>query len=116
MVLESGFRPAQSDRELSKMYYFRNETDLQSGLKFFSISFDTNIKIVETFSIIDIESSSFQGGQGPFFTVHQASLRLSETVFHIQSHRTRPENLIDIQHYFTLKDVLINLTSNDRDL
>ena len=44
------------------------------------------------------------------------SLRVSKTVFHIQSHRTRPENLIDIQDYFTLKDVLISLTSTDRDL
>ena len=105
-----------SDTELSKMYFIRNETDIQTEIKFVFISFNTNIKIVETFSIIDIESSSFQVGQGPFFTVCQASLTLSETVFHIQSHRTRPENLIDIQHYFTLKDVLINLTSNDRDL
>ena len=71
---------------------------------------------MQTFSIVDIESSSFQGGQGHFFTVRQASLRLSETVFHIQSHRTRPENLIDMQHYFTLNDVLISLTSTDRDL
>ena len=103
-----------SDRELSKMYFFMNETDLLYNVFFKFLN--KNIKRVGTFSIVDIESTSFQGGQGPFFTIRQASLRLFETVFHIQSHRTRPKNLIEIQYYFTLKDVLINFTSTDRDL
>ena len=80
-----------SDRELSKMYFLKNETDLQLDRNTIHISIRENIKIVETFSIVDIESTSFQGGQGPFFTVHQASLSLSKTVFNIQSHRTRPK-------------------------
>ena len=77
-------------------------------------------------SHVDIESSSFQGGQGPFFTVRRARLRLSKTVFHIQSHRTRPEHLIDFDlsvqstlffdHAVRLRDVLINITSIDRDV
>ena len=54
----------RSDRELSEV--------------FSKYSYDSHV---------DIESSSFQGGQGPFFTLHQAKLRLSETVFHIQGHR-----------------------------
>ena len=86
-----------SDRELSEIFFNRS--------------------IVYYFhSIVDIESTSFQGGHSPFFTVRQAELTLSKTVFHIQTHRTRPENLIDIQDYFTLKDVLINFTSTNRDL
>ena len=67
-------------------------------------------------SLVVIESSNFQGGQGPFFTIHQAELTLSKTVFHIQTHRTHPEHLIDFQDYLLLKDVLINITSIDRDV
>ena len=77
-------------------------------------------------SIVDIESTSFQGGLGPFFTVHQAELRLSKTVFHIHTYRTRSkEDLIDFQgdheHYLDLneldlKDVLINIPSTNRDV
>ena len=75
-------------------------------------------------SLVVIKSSSFQGGYDPFFTLDRAYLRLSKTVFHIQSHRTRPEHLIDFdlssQSFYTsvytahLTDVLINLTSVDR--
>ena len=70
-------------------------------------------------SLVDIESSTFKGGHGPFFIVDWAQLRLSKTVFHIQSHRTHPENLIDFQGVkhtgcLDLKDVLINMTSIDR--
>ena len=43
------------------------------------------------FGLVEIENSIFQGGWGPFLSVNQAYLRLSKTVFHIQS-RTRPEN------------------------
>ena len=68
-------------------------------------------------SRVAIESSSFQGGQGPFFTVHQASLRFSKTVFHIQSHRTHPENLIDFKgRHLVLNDVFLKLTSTDSHL
>ena len=77
-----------------------------------------------TYSHVDIESSSFLGGHGPFFTVHQARLRLSNTVFHIQTHRARPEHLIDFdissRIYFSsgydalLKNVSINITSINR--
>ena len=87
-----------SDRELSKIFFNRYQ---------FS-------------SYVNIESLSFQGGHGPFFTVHWAQLRLSKTVFHIQTHRTRPEHLIDYQGKFfndlDLKDVLINIKLIDRDL
>ena len=73
-------------------------------------------------SIVDIESSSFQGGQGPFFTVHQTHVWLNKTVFHIQTHRTRPEHLIDFdlssQSYIMagilLEDDLMNITSINR--
>ena len=69
------------------------------------------------YSLVDIESSSFQGGQGPFFTVRKARLTMSKTVFHIQSHRTRPENLMNYEKgKITLEDVLVNLTSIDRDV
>ena len=72
-------------------------------------------------SYVDIESSSFQGGHSPFFIVHRASLRFNKTVFHIQSHRIHHEYLIDFQGKFQsnqldLKDVLINLTTTDKDL
>ena len=73
-------------------------------------------------SHVDIESSSFQGGQGPFFTVRMAGLKFSKTVFHIQSHRTRPDHLIDFdlsdqsRHAVRLRDVLINITSINRDV
>ena len=88
----------------------------------------TNIFFNRThqFSPVDIVSSSFQGGHGPFFTICQANLGFNKTVFHIQSHRTRPENLIDIDlsskysfmslHTVSLIDVLINITSIDRDV
>ena len=88
--------------------------DLLSDRELFKIFF--NQFDAHFISRVAIESSSFQGGQGPFFTVHQAQLVLSKTVFHIQSHRTRPENLIDFQGVFRSKDVLINLTSTDKDL
>ena len=65
-----------SDRELSKIFFNR-------------------ISVTSFYSIVDIESTSFQGGYGPFFIVHRAKLRFSKTVFHIQSHRTRHEYLID---------------------
>ena len=67
-------------------------------------------------SFVDIESTSFQVGHGPFFIVHQAHLRFNKIVFHIQSHRTRHEYLIDFQGIFQSKDVLINLISTDKDL
>ena len=60
----------RSDGELSKMYFFRNESGLQVDDNAFFILLNTNIKIVKTFSIVDIQGSNFQGGQGPFFTVH----------------------------------------------
>ena len=56
----------------------------------------------------------------------RADLRLSKTVFHIQTHRTHHEYLIDfdlnIRSYFMfgydalLKNVLINITSINRDV
>ena len=89
-----------SDRKSSKIFF--SQTD-----KYFFIS------------CVAIESTSFQGGLGPFFTVRQALLSLSKTVFHIQTQRTRLENLIDFQRNYrqlVLNDVLINMTSIDRDV
>ena len=75
------------------------------------------------YSLVDIESSTFQGGYGPFFTIDQADMKFSKTVFHIRSHRTRVEILIDFKSVsvhsifeFITEDVLINLTSTDREL
>ena len=88
---------------------------LMSDRKLSEIFFSGNF----FYSRVVIESSSFQGGHGPFFTVRQANLRFKKTVFHIQSHRTRLEYLIDYQKEDTklgLKDVLINLTSTNKDL
>ena len=100
-----------------------DRTNLGSDRKLSEINFN-RIGVMSFYSRVDIESSSFQGGQGPFFTVDQASLRLSETVFHIQTHRARPKHLIDFdlssEFYFTsgydalLKNVLINITSIHR--
>ena len=96
----------RSDRKLSEIFFNRIDKYLHSR--------------------VDIESSSFQGGQGPFFTVRQTDLRLSKTVFHIQTHRTRHEYLIDFDlkirsysmlgYHALLKNVLINITSTNRDM
>ena len=71
------------------------------------------------FSLVDIESSAFKGGYGPFFTVDQAHVRLSKTVFHIQSYISLVENLIHIlqkSKFVYIKDVSMNLTSIDREI
>ena len=105
-----------SDSEMRNEILFDMDFNqiLVSNEKLSEIFFDRFDTSFFSYSIVDIESSSFHGGQGPFFTVHQARLRLSKTVLHIQSHRT--ENLIDSQGVFRSKDVLINLTSTDKDL
>ena len=66
---------------------------LMSDRKLLKIVFN-QIDEKNLLSLVDIESSTFKGGYGPFFTVDQASLRLSRTIFNIQSHRHRAENLI----------------------
>ena len=80
--------------------------------------FPSSFILDRRYSLVDIESSTFQGGHGPFFNVHQAPFRFFKTVFHIQSCRTSPENLIDFwgEHRsgLDIKDVLIILTSIDR--
>ena len=78
----------------------------------------------QNFGLVEIENSTFQGGYGPFLSVNQAYLKLSKTVFHIQCYRTRPEHLIHLQtksiiiftNPLSLGDVLINLTSVNREL
>ena len=97
-----------------------NRLNVMSDIKLLLNIFFNRISAVSFYSIFCIESSSFQGGQGPFITVHQADLKISKTIFHIQSPRARPENLIDFQgdrpNHLDLKDVLIDFTSLDRDV
>ena len=92
--------------------------NLMSDSKLSKIFFNRIDKYLH-YSCVYIESSSFQGGWGLFFTVRQAGLKFSKTALHIQSHRTYPKNLIDFKRgskldYLVLEDVLINMTSIDR--
>ena len=89
-----------SDRKLSEIFFNRINED-------------------NFFSLVDIESSTFKGGYGPFFTVDQAHVRLSKTAFHIQSYISLAENLINIlqkSKFVYIKDVSMNLTSNDTEM
>ena len=74
---------------------------------------------IHFFSLVDIESSTFKGGYGPLLTVDQAPVRLSKTVFHIQSYISLAENSIHIlqkSKFLYIKDVSMNLTSIDREI
>ena len=73
-------------------------------------------------SSLFIYSSTFQGGCGPFFTITETVLEFIENTLHIQRQRTCPENFIVLQHkykyfyYSLVHNLLINLTSIDREL
>ena len=74
------------------------------------------------FNYVVIESSTFQGGHGPFFTIDQADVKISESVFHIPSNRNHPEHLVNFHkgswpyHVIALRNVLMNVTVTGTDV
>ena len=96
---------------------FAGDEGLVSLYFFGSIGYKYNIS---DSSILYIESTTFEGGYGPFFSTNQRHVKLSKSVFHIQNHRSVTANLIDFQtNYYseiTLEGVLINMTSIDKEV